>query len=154
MTLRFSNGRYEADFYIKGRGTRLRRRFDPDLSEEEARAYYQELIIQYKGQPTEPTHLGLTISQLTQKYLEWYDLFRQKTTVKDARGVFEGPSIESSAPSSLKISFPVTSWSISANAVTTRSQTGQSTKSSIIFPAASDGHHRRKTDTSRRGNGK
>lgn len=90
MSLTFKNGRYTIDFYSHGRGTRIRTRLPAGTTEEEARAMYADMITQYKSSKSTAAELGMTISRLTAKYLEWYELYRAKTTYKDVRGIFEG----------------------------------------------------------------
>ena len=51
---------------------------------------YADMITQYKSRDSITANLGMTISRLTVKYLEWYELYRARTTFKDVRGVFEG----------------------------------------------------------------
>lgn len=90
MSLTFKKGRYKIDFYTNGRGTRVRMKLDADVTEEEARLIYADTLSQYKSRDKIAVTLGLTISQLTSRYLKWYELYRAKTTYRDARQVFEG----------------------------------------------------------------
>ena len=90
-TDRKGNIRYEFDFYTHGRaGDRIRGRFNPGTTEDEAQEKYAGYVAAYKQTEIEPLHLGLTIDKLTGKYLPWYEMYRQAKTVKDARRTFEG----------------------------------------------------------------
>ena len=83
---------YEIDFYEAGRSAkRIRIRLDAGLTEEQARIACDSLIAQKKNRPVKPIDLGLTISALTLKYLEWYEMYRAPMTFKDVRRTFEGP---------------------------------------------------------------
>jgi hypothetical protein len=58
MSLRFSKGRWEIDFYTHGRsGERIRTRLAPDVSEEEAREIYAVTLARYKDAPVAPLDL-------------------------------------------------------------------------------------------------
>ena len=90
MSLRFRNGRYEIDFYPDGRnGKRIQRILAPGIDTDEAEEQYRQIVKRYKKKPGIAVDLGLTISRLVDKYMEWYELHRQPKTVKDVKAVFE-----------------------------------------------------------------
>jgi len=91
MSLRWNDriNRYEIDFYVGGRkGERVQRRLKAGFTSQEAETIYKRHLKLYRIK-TDDADLGLTVSKLTKKYLEWYEMHRQPSTVEDARRVFE-----------------------------------------------------------------
>ncbi len=92
MSLRLKNGRWEIDFYPHGRSAgRIQKRLPPGTPEDVAQALYADLVSRYKDAPIDPIDLGLTVSQLGNKYLAWYEMYRAPSTLKDVRHAFEFP---------------------------------------------------------------
>lgn len=92
MSLRFKNGHWLIDFYEAGRSAkRIQKRLDPGITEEQAHDIYTAMLAQGKNRPVKPLDLGLTVFELTRKYLEWYELYRARGTARDARFAFEHP---------------------------------------------------------------
>lgn len=94
MSLHFNEklGRYEILIYKDGRkGPRFRKRLPPETSQEKAELIHDKALLSYKG--VKPDLLiGLSVDRMLAKYLEnWCQLQDQPSTVKDKRGVFEGP---------------------------------------------------------------
>lgn len=85
--------RYEIDIYESGRsGRRLRRRMEEGTTSEEAEAQHKAALKHFQKLRSAPSlDLGLTISRICEKYLEWYELHRAATTIRDVKGVFAGP---------------------------------------------------------------
>ena len=86
MSIRFEKGRWVVDVYLDGRrGKRPRIAMPKGATEQEALAFEKTL----KRKTIKATSSGLTVRDVYNLYMEWYELRRSPRTIEDVKNTFE-----------------------------------------------------------------